>query len=99
MGLLAVLLALQRPAAGQHGAILGKAPGHILDRYRGNFADGSGPFGGLRRAVDLAGQIGQEFVEAGGILREKFLIVLDEAQALGAEMGHGRISAGYGQVK
>ncbi len=76
VALLAVLLALQRPAGGQHRPVLGEAVREVLDRVGRNVADRRRPFGALRRlVVVVAHQVRQELVEAGGVGLEELLVV------------------------
>ena len=75
MRLLAVMLALHRPAAGEHGATAGEAMRQVADRGGRHVTDRRRPFRRLRRVVCLAEQIRQEAVEAGGVVLEELLVV------------------------
>ena len=75
VALFAVLLALQRPAGGEHRPVLGEAVCEVLDRVSRNVADRGRPFGALRRLVVVAHQIRQELVEAVGVGLEELLVM------------------------
>ena len=76
VGLLAVLLALHRPAEDELGAVLGHQAGEFADALCRHAADLLGPLGRLLDLVfDLAFEVGQEAVEAQRVGVEEFLVV------------------------
>jgi hypothetical protein len=76
VGLLAVLLALHRPAEDELGAVPGHQAGELADALGRHAADLLGPLGRLLDLVlGLAFEVGQEAVEAQRVGVEELLVV------------------------
>ena len=90
--LFAVVLALNAPAAHDHGAMLRHLARQTAQRVGIDAADVGRPFGGFRHAVALAQQVGLELVEADGVgFQEVRVMQLLGQQRVGDADQHGAV--------
>ncbi len=96
-----MVLALNAPAAHDHGTVFRHLARQLAQRVGIDAADVGRPFGGFRYAVALAQQVGLELVEADGVGFQEVRVMqllgqqrVGDADQHGAALGHKPASSG-----